>query len=274
MAKNKEKESTIGKIIYGFLMFAPLLAILTSCAYTIFNQNAKETNNIEYYEYQTNEVDIDSQDPKSQIITGNVYKVNLNDSGFTTSTGTAIDIKACYVKINDIMINCNEFQEYKLQAFRYNAQVNNILFTVLAYIDKESNKTTPVGGFANQNQIAQELYIVPNENTDRVLLTSSHILSISDKTKFNIKNITQDKAVNNIYYAMNQIEQEPVFNWAKNNDIYTGIKEVCDTLSITNTFYPMILTYWLIISTIYFIYDIILIIFHILHNNIHKLEDI
>ena len=80
--------------------------------------------------------------------------------------------------------------------------------------------------------------------------------------------------INTFYYSLEKIEEEPVFNWAKNNEIYTGIKDVCDTLSIKSTFFPLILTYWLIISTIYFIYDIILIIFHILHNYIHKLEDI
>lgn len=270
MAKNKEKESTIGKVIYGFLMFAPLLAILTSCAYTIFNKNAKETTNIEYYEYQTNEVDINSVDPKSQIITGNVYKVNLQDSGYTTSS-TTIDIKACYVVKDNLEINYNTFEKYELGNFRYNSSANYIFFTVFTYMNNTRNA---VGGYSNVNLQAQELYIVPNENTDRTLLINSHLLSISDKTRFNIKNITQEKAVNNIYYAIEQIEQEPVFNWAKNNDIYTGIKDVCQTMSIKSTFFPLILTYWLIISTIYFIYDIILIIFHILHNYIHKLEDV
>lgn len=272
MAKNKEKESTIGKIIYGFLMFAPLLAILTSCAYTIFNRNAKETTNIEYYEYQTNEIDITSQDPKSQIISGNVYKVNLQDSSFTTTSTNALVIGACYVVKNNVYYNYNKLQQYRLSNFRYNATVNHILFSVLGYVNE--NTVSNVGGFNNENLLADELYIVPNELTDRTQLINSKILSISDKTRFNIKNIKQDKAVNNIYYAMNQIEQEPIFNWAKNNDIYKGIKEVCDKMSITNTFYPMILSYWLIISTVYFIYDIILIIFHILHNSIHKLEDI
>ena len=40
--KHKGQETTIGKIIYGFLLFLPLVAIGVTTLVSTFNMNAKE----------------------------------------------------------------------------------------------------------------------------------------------------------------------------------------------------------------------------------------
>ena len=75
------------------------------------------------------------------------------------------------------------------------------------------------------------------------------------------------------YYAIYKTEQSNLFNWSKTTIIYTGIHNTCTQLGITNTFTPMLLAYWLLISVVYILYDIILMILIILHNRVHRLQD-
>ena len=78
--KNKDlkkgKESTIGKIIYGFLLFMPLLAILSTCLYAIFNKNA-------YQSYDKQEgVKFQKLTSNTGLIVNETYTINqINDKG-------------------------------------------------------------------------------------------------------------------------------------------------------------------------------------------------
>ena len=94
MKKDKNKcknkgESTIGKIIYGFLLFMPLLAILSTILYTTFNKNAYQSfannNESQYQVIQVNQLVVNEQyhfnnnnyTPPSSAYAGNLMMTNF-----------------------------------------------------------------------------------------------------------------------------------------------------------------------------------------------------
>ena len=70
----KTHESLIGKIIYGFLLFMPLLAIATTSLYAIFNKNAYQSY-ADYTDTQITEVSLNTP-----LINGQTYYVNITDT--------------------------------------------------------------------------------------------------------------------------------------------------------------------------------------------------
>lgn len=247
----KSKESTIGKIIYGFLLFMPLLAILITCGYAMFNKNAYQS----YYATTLNEETYINNN-LSNIDNNQIYY--LNTQNYENNTVNAFEL---YTNDFEVVNNGNLAST---QVERFNSYSEIRIYC--------RNNNTP------------EFYGINNDNTYTWITNNSLFVC-----KFKINN--KSGTINNplgfytieydnmsyisevFYYSVNKAEESELFNWSKNSIIYTGIHNTCTQLSITNTFIPMLLAYWLIISVIYILYDIILMILIILHNRVHRLQD-
>ena len=247
----KGKESTIGKIIYGFLLFMPLLAITFTCLYTTFNDNAFENydtgKQIEYEQVQTlNDFNAGS----NYIITPNAT-LNVNNSNYAQNQTTIYTTKLNYNGV-----------DYENAYFSYYSTGNAIY--IYCYYYDNGTQTTIMSGLNAKTTKFNFTYQTNNFYAD-----FSYIAPL-----FSEEIVNQNNYLNNsFYYAVNKVEQSPLFNWAEDSVIYTGMTNTCNALDITNTFIPLIMTYWLIISVIYFLYDIILIILHVFHRKIHELEE-
>lgn len=240
----KAKESTIGKIIYGFLLFMPLIAIGSTILYTTFNKNAyqsftNEDNTKTYVDNYTN---------------GNTYYFNENG-------GENFNTNKIPVEMLDLSTNKTELQSY------YDNNENNI----------KAFKLERYG-----TSFAIYFYDLADTQMNYSILQQTNNLYLKFITKdtgqFGLNDTFYQLNDNNLlsnsfYYAVDKVEQSPLFNWAENSLIYTGINNTCEQLSITTTFIPLLLAYWLIISMIYILYDIVLMILIILHNKIHQLQD-
>lgn len=256
----KHKESTIGKIIYGFMLFAPLLAIGITCLVTTFNKNINIEEQQEYtitvindYEnlqrgknYYFNSQDLNAiQDTTQHYTTIFVNNIKIEQSGFNTE------------QINNIENSCTYFRVYRQQNY------NNKGYCLIYFFDNNNNTILNIS-------ITTSYTIILKFNFDKILQENNYQYlnnSIYEKTYTNVN--TQ----NIFYYAIDQVENSTLFNWSKNNIIYTGLQATCETLSITNTFIPMLMTYWLITSILYFLYDIVLMMLNVLHRKIHELQD-
>jgi len=246
----KGKESTIGKIIYGFLLFMPLLAIAVTCAYVIFNKNAYQS--YEGYNKQS------TSTLATSIQSGLDYSI-ITNSTIANNTGTD-----------------NQIEVSNLSFFTSDNGYQNTFNT-----NKDNIKYIQLRGNYNPSR----LYLFDDTNTQITYFTTNVTMTFNFTALSNsgITNnnyfylITQQQTGNSLsnvfYYSIEKVEQSPLFSWAKDSVIYTGMNNTCNALSITNTFVPLMMTYWLIISVIYFLYDIILIILHVFHRKIHELEE-
>lgn len=257
---NKQKkhkgENIIGKIIYGFLLFAPLLNILFTTLYGTFNKNAYRSYSGEaigekQYTYLTTQDTID---------TTTRYYLDLNR--YTQPPQNS----QMYIE-NVIVENQGQLS---------NANVTNL----------ESYPQYRVVSYTGQNKI--EYYGI--QNASSTWLFSGNPTTEKYTISFNIVNITSGPdwwkpllyTVNatSLTYIDNAMElgiykteQSNLYNWSKETGTYTVLENTCNLLGITNTFTPMLLAYWLIISVIYFIYDIALILVWMVHKKIHELTD-
>lgn len=233
-AKEKRKgENLVGKIIYCFLLFAPLLSILGTSAYTIFNKNA-------YQSYSQETVDIKAN--TLQINTNSTYYYNwFNDTtGQTNNTTTLIQIAWCSKELAPgttqiRFTNSNGLTQYDVNG-------NNL------------------GTIANLNNCSFQV---------------SQNITLAQQPWFKTYLLLKDVAPldNSFEYATTKVENSDLYNWAKNTGTYTVMHSTTQQLGIENTFIPMLMTYWLLISVIYFIYDIALILIWALHRRIHDLGD-
>lgn len=252
--KNKDRkphESIIGKIIYGFLLFMPLLAIGVTCAYAIFNKNAYHS----YYGETINESKNIYLENNSQLISNkntlymeNNYFLGTERSG--TITYQNVSLKSGNFANNTpeniaIILSSNRLYLYRGTSITFYDDNNNTSF-LMSTINGVILEFVNIQSTPNSNIAPAFYYIQYNDN--------SFVSEV-------------------FYYSIDKVQESPLFNWAEDSAIYTGMTKTCNALNITTPFIPLLLTYWLIISVIYILYDIILVILHIFHKKIHQLED-
>lgn len=257
--KTRKGESTIGKIIYGFLLFAPLIAILTACLTNIFTESQTETNLITK-KYETNEL-ISNE----SFIKGNIYQWDNN----YTATGTQefTDLWDITILTNvSTWSKTNTSRETPLNKYYFCKQSNG---TAALYCN-ESNSLFYYN-LNNRTLVFVINEILSNNYNDNEFYT--HFSPYEDNA-LEIKTGETPANKEKVFYrAVNDVEESNIFNWSKNTAIYQGVYATANTLGISDTFIPMLLAYWLIISILYFIYDIVLMIILILHDKIHELQE-
>lgn len=257
----KGKESTIGKIIYGFLLFMPLIAILSSIIINTFNMSAKQETEITY-KYETNEVN-----SGDDLVIGNIYHFNFDDyiTEISTNNTFELDINLVEGLIEFVDFSIDDYitEDYVLQNIRFTFD-DTWNYRVYLF-----SSTYIYGTFEEQSTLFSNCDVIINNflNIDFQYFSKCENIPIESVETHNLD--TQDI----FYKAIEKVEQSNLFNWAENSLIYTGIHNTCTQLSITTTFIPLLLAYWLIISVIYILYDIILMVLIILHNKIHQLQD-
>lgn len=253
--EHKPHENIIGKIIYGFLLFMPLLAIGVTCAYAIFNKNAYQS-----YSGENNTSETYIEDASQLRLNNGEYTyVRLQNNNINSNTNY------------DVYFICNDFEVIESSstineiAVKFNVQSfsTNIILTL--YNSSSQQIVSLNSSTATLNFKCVITGISNITNTNSLLAVNKLFYTITDNNYRFIDNV--------FYYSIDKVQQSPLFNWAEDSAIYTGMTATCNALNITTTFIPLLMTYWLIISVIYILYDIILVILHIFHKKIHQLED-
>lgn len=240
------KENTIGKIIYGFLLFIPLFAIGITCAYAIFNKNAYLSNGNDYIDKtitlnssNTNDIYV-----QGQLITFTFEEHSAQWNGIFGFSEISIDLN----EIFNTELTYNRFYLY--------ATNTNIIFY-------------DTNGGTHQITASNRTF---DSFTYKVDLSVSADKGIYDYGLAQVFTYKERALTDVFYYSIDKVEQSPLFNWANNTATYSVLENTCTTLGITTTFVPMLLSYWLMISLMYLLYDIALLIIHMAHNRIHDIE--
>lgn len=285
--KNKEKqkgqESIIGKIIYSFLLFMPLLAILSETLINIFNENAKQEIEINY-KYESNEVNT-----LDDLQVNKIYQIdNLYAENFHNQTPTEAYLYIHIIYYESISFNYGApFLDEKYFYETYDSREANEMNTLLQLNYEEVNLTciyiTNGNAYACIYELGQLNYvkniIFYFENIDDIETFKQYYTPQDEMphyTDYNmVESVTEKETTptDAFYNSINKIEKSNLYNWTKNTGTYTVLKTTTEGLGITNTFTPLLLTYWLIISVIYFIYDIALMLIWIVHRKIHELQE-
>lgn len=242
----KGGETTIGKIIYGFLLFMPLLSIGARCLYVIFNKNAYQS----YSDYEIQDT--------ITVTTSNNLLIENRDYVWTYTQAFG-DNATDFVYFNSISENILALEpNYTIVAFRLTGNANLMLR------DSNNQDHTRFNYFTNDNAIKTFNFNYKSTTLPAKLINSGKLLLI------NYKKGTMD---NVFEYSINQTQESNIYNWAKQTGTYTVLNNTTTGLGITNEFIPMLMAYWLIVSVIYFLFDIALILIWAVHKKIHELSE-
>lgn len=258
MAKNENEKhdhkwtKLLKVVIFACMMLAPLFAIGVKCAYVTFNKNAylsyggininkKQINDIEQIDYTTMyyfDSKIVNENPNT---TGNQmwFRYQIVDNENYTNT-TNIDIQSS----NLVYINNN----------------NNY---GIAY-----NNTTILGNINTNQRVTFNFYLTTLVNDNQ---TTIDYFKTIFKTIGTPREYTLD---NTFYYAVDQMKDNELFNWTQNTAIYNGVNAVTTGLGITTEAIPILLVYWILLTLIYVIFDIVIETFtwltHLFSNKVIK----
>lgn len=256
-SKSKSHETNIGKIIYGFLLFMPLLAIAVTCGYAIFNKNAYQSytkeETLEQYKITNN----------TTIVNGQEYTIkNVSLGGRTPIIYSP--------QANDICLLFGMPNTYNYIGFRLDIATTGNKF-IYGYNDYTTSYIAEQhDGNINWFQRKMPLtFTITDINTNN----NSALYQLTNIDMYWNNYTSQTKLDQVFYQAINKIEQSNLFNWAQNSIVYTTLTATCTALSINNTFIPLLLAYWLIISVIYILYDIALVMLMIFHRKVHELQE-
>lgn len=250
----KGAESAIGKIIYGFLLFMPLVSIGARCLYVIFNKNAYQS-----YAY-TKSIQYELVDNQTNLIADNDYQ-------FTTNADLILNNNRNFVNFTSVsaisgFTDTEKKQIVQTTRFEYYTNQNGRFIHF-------SNPSTNVHyyiSFADSNNVLTrtlQFAFVTTNNLDNPYVENISLIQFGE----------QNYLDNVFEYSINQVENSNLYNWASETGTYTVLNTTCNQLGITNTFIPLLFTYWLITSVIYFIFDIALILIWMIHNKIHELQE-
>ncbi|MDY4823476.1 MAG: hypothetical protein SO148_06790 [Candidatus Onthovivens sp.] len=264
MSKDKHDHKitkNIKAILFAFLMFLPVLSVVSTSLYTIFNDNAyqsydgKETYLQAELKTQTNAVN-----SLNDIKTNNYYMLEMNPENQIDQTIELFNIELNYNAIEIIKIETSKNNDISI----IGKNIKSISYADITF-GTENNKRTISVYMNNTNNEALEI------NTSNNLQIITKVLNKTDIAKWELFHelpteyyeytaIQKERyTLNNAFdKAFNELENNKMFSWTKDTIIYDGVYNTLNLLQVKNNTLVVLISYWLYLTTIYIIIDIII----------------
>lgn len=259
---NHKLTNLLKVVIFGIIMIAPFFAVLSKTLYITFNPNAQDS----YADYYSSTQVAVSGNSLEQI--NNNYSINLK-----TFTDYAQNTNVGYIKLGngrfkytDLSINWNDYKPSNSPNLT-DAQLQTIN-NVCIYIGNLTNQKLILKFYQDNTAIATWYYsTIPNKIKNTIYFTLVDLPTFSEgsyASNYNSKSMymityTIDKLDNAFYYAIDELNEQPIFNWAKDTAIYNALNSFTTGITgTTNSTLALLLAYWFIITAIYIVIDIII----------------
>lgn len=226
-------------------MLLPIFPIGVTCAYAIFNKNAYQS----YYGETINDEQIHNGYDDLEQTYFYQFQLAIVDSG-------SIEYNVSSVK--------------KVSGtFAFQQDVENIK-QIYVYLSSGIHYTR-VQFNDNSYQYVQNL----NSNFDNYVL-SFNLISKPVNAVFSDyiywKSYNRDSFVSEVfYYSIDRVQQSPLFNWAYDSFLATPITYITNLFGIaSNHISVMLMSYWLAISVIWLVFDLIMYVPLLVHRWLDK----
>lgn len=231
--------------LYAILMLLPAFAVGVTCAYAIFNKNAYQS----YADYtqQTN-IQISVID---NFEIGSQYRFNYKQS--------VNESQSPRFMYSNISLNVNELTQdnvsYKGVAFLPNHLLR--FYNEDASIIKDLSNTwgVTINSFT--------LVLSSIENNTRWSTNSNYIVYS--------ETLIGGKLSDVFYYSIDKVQQSPIFSWAYDSFLSTPITFITGLFGMGSDHVAiMFMSYWLAISVIWLVFDMIMYVPLLVHRWIDK----
>ena len=270
--------------LYALVMLLPIFAIGSTCLISTFNMSSKEETEI-HYRYQTNEVN-----SNEDIINGNMYLVDLNE--FNHEIG--IDL----LGTNNLTLywennpNYNLIPYYTIIDLSIDDSATPLYMTGLYFNEEIDNNVYYYGWFDNYNRVEVEIFDVHCMHdgnidskvpfvveVDKINLNPVFYKFVSPITDLSLIPIdyveTHNVSAEDVFYrSVDKVVQSPLFNWAYNSNLLgVPVSYIGGIFGLaSNSVINVLLCYWLAISIIWLVFDILMFVPLLVHKSIDKMR--
>ncbi len=265
MKMSKEKHDhkitkNLKAILFAFLMFLPVLSVVSTSLYTIFNDNAYQSyDGKETYLQAELKTPTNAVNTLNDIKIGNYYLLTITkDSGITELFNDLPDVDQIEFKYEfiglegaEITISSNYMYSFNYASITYPIK-NNQQGYVEIYLESVDGYTTTISAWQEISlivKIRNNSYIGAWQ-VFQELPTKYYEYTATTKERYTLNNAF-DK-------AFNELENNKMFSWTKDTIIYQGIDNTLNLLQVKNNTLSVLISYWLYLTTIYIIIDIII----------------
>lgn len=226
-------------LLFSLIMLLPFLDVGTRCAYVIANKNAYQSYS-EVVETTTTQLsDGDSFND------GMMYTFAWNGQ-MTGATNNKIDVLDGKTNIVDLFF---AGETWKVDYFNPSYETTR---TRLIVYDTNGNQHN---AFMWQ-EVSNTFYAYTKATSSTLKSNSSFNVYINTYITSKLDNVFE--------YSVNKLESSPLYNWTTETAIYSGVSTMTTQLGIQGNIIPIILCYWLFITIIYILIDIVIKLFTIL----------
>lgn len=232
MKKNKHDHKgtkALKLTLFFTLMLAPILAIAYKCGYAMFNKNA-------YQSYSQQNINATQQVTTTSMFIENADYIAIYTQDETTTTYGA------WITYNTINLNWTDygFQDYNYNSFRL---FNNGLIQL-----KDTNNTQYQQANIWGNTLKQISFNLKTTNTESWQ---------NGYVKYYLVTYEKTKLDNAFYYAVDEMQNSDLFNWTTNTLMYSPIHAMTNGMGITTPAIAILVCYWLYLTAIYIVIDIV-----------------
>ena len=247
-------------ILFAFLMFLPVLSVVSTSLYTIFNDNAYQSyDGKETYLQAELKTPTNAVNTLNDIKIGNYYLLTITkDSGITELFNDLADIDQIDFKFDfigqegaEIEISANYMYSFNYANITYPIK-NNQQGYVEIYLESADGYTATISAWQQISLIVK-------------IRNNSYIGAwqvFHELPKEYLQYTTIEKEIytlNNAFdKAFNELENNKMYSWTKDTIIYQGVNNTLNLLQVKNNTLVVLITYWLYLTTIYIIIDIII----------------
>ncbi len=261
MKHDHKKTKKLKVALFSMIMFLPFIAIGVTCATHIFNEEvAEQTQTAEIiYKYET-----ETPQPNAQLKNNYIYKINetiAQNGNFATNylkivndeltTIFEYNVQWDETNINDVWL---DKQNSNMIVRNYNGNEFITIYTIENYQENYEFYTILVT--YNQDVYNYEGSINTNFQNG-FTYAPQNLIPIEE---VNILTNPQDQTTNIFYDSCDQVQDSFILNWCTNgNPINSGVNAFTNAFNVPNGhIINTLITYWLCISMIYIVIDIII----------------
>ena len=229
--------------LYAILMLLPAFAIGVTCSYAIFNKNAYQSYSNEQVEYSYRVENL------TQYSNGLKYQIN-NTQTPPTQNGNYRQLDYISLTATDLNISQIEYNSITKWILLNNGQIifcddNNTWVTRINF----GNENATITQFDFIGEIGQEFF--------------AYIITYTQYKTIGLDSV--------FYYSLDKVKESPLFNWAYDSFLATPITYITGLFGMASDHIAvMLMSYWLAISVIWLVLDMVMYVPLLVHRWIDK----
>lgn len=243
--------------IFALFLILPILVFLPNCLYYGFNEHATNTETTTInYKYQSNEVNT-----LNDLVIGNLYHLDSLNIQYSQDTTLNFSLNIVSGLFDDFEYTDEPLYDYDFTNYEV---LGNLFLSIDSdnlYIQFQNNSLVAIS--FNYVNITDVIFSISyqNDNSFNDYLVHNDILP--SYTDFNvIESVsvnTDDTITDKVAYAWQRMWETPMLNWTNNNSFKFTINAFTNVFGITpESKMANYLTYLLVITCIYLVFDIVL----------------